>query len=154
MLSPESRREMSRRQWRTPNAGQERYYGLGTMSGEIERRAWFGHIGVFPGYITRTVVVPEWDVAVSIVMIANNGLPNAWIDGALHIMNAFASKGARTPAVADWTGRWWSRWGPMDLAPMGGKVMAVQPAGMTPFSDASEIAMSDRLNGRIVLANG
>lgn len=154
VLSPESRREMSRRQWRAPYAGQERYYGLGAMSGEVEQRAWFGHMGVFPGYITRTAVVPEWDVAVSIVTNANDGLANPWIDGALHIMNAFAVNGAPEPAVADWTGRWWSHWGAFDLVPMGDKVVAAVPATLTPLADASEISVADRLLGRIAVANG
>ena len=154
VLSPESRREMSRRQWRTPHSEQERYYGLGTMSGEVARRAWFGHIGVFPGYVSRTVVAPEWDVAVSIVTNANDGLSIPWIDGALQIMNAFALNGAPAPAVADWTGRWWSHWGPVDLVPMGDKVVAAVPAALTPLADASEISVTDRLLGRIALANG
>ena len=154
VLSPESRREMSRRQWRAPYAGQERYYGLGAMSGEVEQRAWFGHTGGFPGYITRTAVAPEWDVAISIVTNANDGLANPWIDGALHIMNAFALNGAPESAVAGWTGRWWSHWGALDLVPMGGKVLAAVPATLTPLADASEISVSDRLLGRIGLANG
>jgi CubicO group peptidase (beta-lactamase class C family) len=154
VLSPESRREMSRRQWRTPHSEQERYYGLGTMSGDVARRAWFGHIGVFPGYVSRTVVAPEWDVAVSIVTNANDGLSIPWIDGALQIMNAFALNGAPAPAVADWTGRWWSHWGPVDLVPMGDKVVAAAPAALTPLADASEISVTDRLLGRIALANG
>jgi CubicO group peptidase (beta-lactamase class C family) len=154
VLSPESRREMSRRQWRAPYAGQERYYGLGAMGGEIEGRAWFGHIGVFPGFITRTVVAPEWDVAISIVANANDGLSNPWIDGALHILNAFARDGAPSPAVADWTGRWWSAWGAVDLVPMGGKVLAAQPAALTPFADAADIEVTDPRHGRIALANG
>jgi CubicO group peptidase (beta-lactamase class C family) len=154
VLSPESRREMSRRQWRTPHAVQELYYGLGTMSGEVEHRAWFGHTGVFPGYVTRTAVAPEWELAISIGTNANDGLANQWIDGALHIMNAFAQNGAPEPAVADWTGRWWSHWGPFDLVPMGGKVVAAVPAMLTPFADASEISVTDRLLGRVGLANG
>ena len=154
VLSSESRREMSRRQWRTPHSAQERYYGLGTMSGEVEGRAWFGHMGVFPGYISRTVVAPEWEVAISIVTNANDGLANPWIDGSLQIMNAFALNGAPTPAVADWTGRWWSHWGPLDLVSMGDKVVAAQPALQAPLADAAEISVDDRLLGRIALANG
>jgi CubicO group peptidase (beta-lactamase class C family) len=154
VLSAESRREMSRRQWRTPHAVQERYYGLGTTSGEVEQRPWFGHIGVFPGYVTRTAVAPEWELAISIVTNANDGLANQWIDGALHVMNAFAQNGAPEAAVAGWTGRWWSHWGPLDLVPMGDKVVAAVPATLTPFADASEISVTDRLLGRVAVANG
>jgi hypothetical protein len=69
-------------------------------------------------------------------------------------MNAFAVNGAPAPAVADWTGRWWSHWGPVDLVPMGDKVVAAVPAALTPLADASEISVTDRLVGRIALANG
>jgi CubicO group peptidase (beta-lactamase class C family) len=154
VLLPESRREMSRRQWRTPHAQQERHYGLGTMSGETEQRAWFGHMGVFPGYVTRTVVVPDWDVAVSIATNANDGLANQWIDGALHIMSAFAKHGPPDPTVAGWTGRWWTHWGAADLLPMGDKVVVALPAMLMPLVDAAEIAVIDPMLGRIVLANG
>ena len=37
---------------------------------------------------------------------------------------------------------------------MGGKVVAAVPATLTPFADASEISVTDRLVGRIALANG
>jgi D-alanyl-D-alanine carboxypeptidase len=85
---------------------------------------------------------------------ANDGLANQWIDGALHVMNAFAQNGAPEAAVAGWTGRWWSHWGPLDLVPMGDKVVAAVPATLTPFADASEISVTDRLLGRVAVANG
>jgi CubicO group peptidase (beta-lactamase class C family) len=154
VLSPENRREMSRRQWHVPYAQQEHYYGLGTMSGEVEQRARFGHNGVFPGYITRTAVVPARDVSVSIVTNANDGPANQWIDGALHIMNAFAQNGPPEPATAGWTGRWCSHLGAIDLVPMGKKVVAGMPGQLTPLADANEIVVADRTNGRIVFANG
>ncbi len=154
VLSAASRREMARRHWRTPHAQVERHYGLGTMSGDVEQLAWFGHGGAFPGYITRTAVVPEWDVAVSIVTNAIDGLANQWSDGALHIMNAFARHGAPDAAVAGWAGRWWSLWGTFDLVPMGSKVLVALPAALTPLTDASEIEVASPTSGRIAVANG
>jgi CubicO group peptidase (beta-lactamase class C family) len=154
LLSPESRREMVRAHWRTPHSQQERHYGLGVMSGAVDRVAWFGHGGAFPGFITRTAVVAEWDVAVAILTNAVDGLANQWVDGALHIMAAFARRGAPDARLADWRGRWWSLWNTLDLVPMGDRVMVAAPATLMPFMDASEIAVNDAGSGRIVLANG
>jgi Beta-lactamase len=154
VLSAESRREMTRPQWPAPYEGQDRKYGLGIMSGELEGCSWFGHIGVFPGYVTRTAVVPQWEVAVSIVANANDGPANPWVDGALRIMSRFAAAGPPTGAVADWTGRWWSLWGAVDLVPVGDKVLIAQPALLAPFAGAGEITVSDRLSGRVTAANG
>jgi D-alanyl-D-alanine carboxypeptidase len=47
-----------------------------------------------------------------------------------------------------------SHWGPVDLVPMGDKVVAAVPAALTPLADASEISATERLLGRIALANG
>ena len=160
ILSAESRREMSRHHWRTPHSEQARHYGLGTMSGKVEgsgtveERGWFGHGGAFPGYISRTVVVPDWSVTVSIVTNAIDGLANQWSDGAMHILNAFARHGAPDARLVAWAGRWWSIWTTQDLVPMGDKVLVAQPAALLPFTDAGEIAVSDDTHGRFALANG
>jgi CubicO group peptidase (beta-lactamase class C family) len=61
LLSPASRREMSRPQWSDQYALAERRYGLGTISGSIDGWDWFGHSGGFQGYITRSSVVPTKD---------------------------------------------------------------------------------------------
>jgi CubicO group peptidase (beta-lactamase class C family) len=154
VLSAASRRDMTRRHWRSPHSRAEAYYGLGTMGGEVDGHPWFGHGGAFPGYISRTAVVPEWGVAVSIVTNAIDGLANAWSDGALHILAAFARHGAPDPAVAQWGGRWWTLWTTLDLVPMGATVLVAQPGALLPLTDASEIAVTDATSGRIALANG
>jgi CubicO group peptidase (beta-lactamase class C family) len=58
VLSAASRREMTRRHWRNPHASQEGYYGLGIMSGRLAGWDWFGHSGLFQGYVSRTSVIP------------------------------------------------------------------------------------------------
>lgn len=69
-------------------------------------------------------------------------------------MSRFAAAGPPTAAVADWTGRWWTLWGAVDLVPIGDKVLMAQPASPAPFAEAGEISVSDRLSGRITTANG
>jgi CubicO group peptidase (beta-lactamase class C family) len=154
VLSPESRREMIRRQWREPHSSLERYYGLGIISGSIGDWDWFGHSGGFQGYITRTATLLAQDLTVSVLTNSADGLAHPWLDGVVHILRCFARHGARTRKLADWSGRWWSLWGAVDLVPVRDKVFVATPAFLNPFMDASELAVAARDRGRIALAGG
>ncbi|HTZ37256.1 MAG TPA: serine hydrolase domain-containing protein [Stellaceae bacterium] len=154
VLSPASRREMIRRQWRDPQHSVERYYGLGIRSGTVHGWDWFGHSGGFQGFITRTAVLPEHGLCASILTNAADGLANEWIDALIHIMATFARHGAPAPRLADWSGRWWSLGGAFDLVPMGRAVLVADPDLPAPFADASELAIGGADRGRIVRASG
>jgi CubicO group peptidase (beta-lactamase class C family) len=154
VLTPASRREMIRRQWRSPHSSLERHYGLGIISGRIGDWDWFGHSGGFQGFITRTAVLPAQGLTVSVLTNAVDGLAHPWLDGVAHILQAFATHGAPTRAVRDWRGRWWSLWGVADLVPLGDKVLVAAPDLMNPLMDASEITVTAKDRGRISLANG
>ncbi|MGE5202055.1 MAG: serine hydrolase domain-containing protein [Acidobacteriota bacterium] len=153
-ISPASRREMIRRQWREPHSSLERYYGLGIVSGKLGDWDWFGHSGGFQGYITRTATLPAAGLTVSVLTNAADGLAHPWLDGAIQILQRFAKEGPPARGVAGWTGRWWSLWGIVDLLPMGRKVLAASPALLNPLMDASELAILGRDRGRIALAGG
>jgi CubicO group peptidase (beta-lactamase class C family) len=153
-LTVESRHEMIRRQWRDPHSSIERHYGLGLWSGTTAGWAWFGHGGSFQGFITRTAVFPGYDLSVSILTNARDGLANQWVDGVCQILAIFATHGAPTPRVRDWTGRWWSLWGAVDLVPMGRRVLVANLDLPAPFTDASELSVTGEDRGRIELANG
>ena len=154
VLSTASRREMIRKHWRNPHSSLEGYYGLGIMSGTVGRWDWFGHSGGFQGYISRTCVIPACDLSIAILTNSIDGWAGFWIDGAMHILGAFASRGAPKRRVRDWTGRWWSLWGATDLVPMGNIVMVGNPYGFNPFMDASEIEVTGHDSGRFSLAGG
>lgn len=154
LLSAASRRELTRRQWRDPYSVVERWYGLGTMSGSLGDWEWFGHAGAFQGYISRTVAVPSQDLAVSILTNAIDGPAHFWLDGALHVLRAFARHGAPTRKTAAWAGRWWSAWGAFDLLPMASRVMVAMPALMHPLVDATEIEPTGAGRGRVAQASG
>jgi CubicO group peptidase (beta-lactamase class C family) len=154
VLTVASRREMTRRQWRNPHSSLERYYGLGTIGGNTAEWDWFGHSGGFQGFASRTVVLPDPSLAVSVVTNAVDGAADRWLDGAIHILACFAKHGAPTSEVRDWIGRWWNLWGAVDLVPMGGKVMVAAPSLPNPFADASEISISDEDCGLLSLATG
>ena len=90
VLSAGSRREMTRKHWRNPHASLEGYYGLGIISGNTGGWDWFGHGGGFQGYISRTCVIPACDVTITILTNSIDGWAPFWIDGAMHILRAFA----------------------------------------------------------------
>jgi len=154
VLSVASRREMVRRQWRNQHSSLERYYGLGTISGSLGGWEWFGHSGGLQGYITRTCVIPEHDLTLAVLTNAIDGWAGLWVDGAMHILRAFSQHGAPSRKARDWTGRWWSVWGAVDLVPMGNKVLVVGPGFINPIGDAGELEITGRDQGRIAVADG
>jgi CubicO group peptidase (beta-lactamase class C family) len=153
-LAPASRREMIRRQWPEPHGVLRRHYGLGIMSGDVDDWAWYGHGGAFQGFISRTVMVPGRDLSVSILTNAIDGLANPWSEAVLGIFRRYAKHGAPGAAQRDWKGRWWTLWGCLDFVPMGDRVFVGNPGLGDPFIDASEVRVTARDRGRIVLANG
>src|SRR5262249_7274253 len=106
VLAAASRREMVHGRWRNPHSSNERYYGLGIQSGKTAEWDWYGHGGSFQGFASRTAVLPDPGIAVSIVSNAVDGLADRWLDGAIHILATFAKHGAPNSQVRDWTGRW------------------------------------------------
>lgn len=154
VLSVGSRREMTRKHWRNPHSSLEQYYGLGIMSGNVGGWDWFGHSGGLQGYISRTCVIPTCEITISILTNATDGWAGFWVDGAMHILRAFANRGAPKRRVRDWTGRWWTSWGAFDLVPMGNVVLVGNPHSFNPFVDATEIEITGRDKGRISLAAG
>jgi hypothetical protein len=154
VLSIGSRREMIRRQWRNPHASQETYYGFGIISGTLAGWDWFGHGGGLQGYTSRTCVLPARELTICLLTNATDGWSGYWVDGVIHILRTYAARGAPTRRVRDWSGRWWSGWGALDLVPLGDKVLGANPHGGNPFLDATEIEITGRDRGRMALAGG
>jgi CubicO group peptidase (beta-lactamase class C family) len=154
VISQASRREMTRRQWRNPNATIESYYGLGTMSGTTNGWDWFGHGGGLQGYISLTRTYPAQELTVVVLTNAIDGWAGLWVDGITSILQAFARNGAPSRKVKDWNGRFWTLWGAADLVPMGNKVLWVAPGFINPMADAGELTVSGRNLAKIALANG
>jgi CubicO group peptidase (beta-lactamase class C family) len=154
VLTVASRREMIRRQWRYPHSSLERYYGLGIMSGRTAEWEWFGHSGTFQGFASRTAVLPDAEIAVSLVTNSADAPTDRWLEGVTHVLASFAKHGPPAKEVRDWIGRWWALRGAVDLVPMGRKVMVASPMLPNPFTDASEISVSAADRGHISLASG
>jgi CubicO group peptidase (beta-lactamase class C family) len=155
ILSQASRREMVRRQWRNPHASIESHYGLGIMSGTTNGWTWFGHGGGLLGYLSRTATLPDRGVTLSLMSNSADGYAAFWLEGAINVLRTFAANGSPTRRVNGWTGRWWTAVAPLDLVPMGRKVLVAWPGiGNHPFIDASEVEVSGRDKGRIAAAGG
>jgi len=154
ILSAASRREMIRRHWRDPYSIAETHYGLGIISGNLNGWDWFGHSGGLQGYISRTVMLPNQDLAISVLSNGIDGWSGLWVDGIIHILQGFATQGAPARKVAGWNGRWWSLWGVVDLVPMGSKVMVAVPGLGNPFMNATELEITGPTKGRVALAGG
>jgi CubicO group peptidase (beta-lactamase class C family) len=153
VISVASRREMTRRHWRVPG-NVELHYGLGVAIGKAEGFEWFGHGGGFQGYLSRTAVLPESELAITILSNSIDGWAPIWMEGCFHILRAFKSRGAPERRARDWTGRWWTIWNAVDLVPMGNRVMVGNPHMLSPFLDATEIEVTGRDTGRITSATG
>ncbi len=154
VLSVESRREMSRQQWKDPWSPADIGYGLGTMSGRFDGWDWFGHGGGFQGYLTRTATIPAAHLTLSCLTNAADGPSTPWQDGIMAILKRFHDAGAPGAALADWSGRWWSVWGASDLLPVGDKVLLAAPGLANPVLKVAEITVSGPDDGRITEAGG
>lgn len=154
VLTTASRREMTRRHWRNPHATIESHYGLGIQSGRIAGWDCFGHTGGLHGYISRTTVIPSANLSISIFTNATDGPAAFWVDGAIQILRAFATRGGPTKRVRDWTGRYWTSSRAVDLVPIGERVLVATPQAYNPFTDAAEIEVTGKDTGRIAAAEG
>lgn len=154
VLSAAGRREMTRRHWRNPHATIESYYGLGTMNGTTAGWDWFGHNGGLHGYISRTAVIPACELTISVFTNATDGWAPIWVDGAMHILRAFAQRGAPQKRVRDWTGRMWTSGSAFDLVPIGDRVLVATPQAINPFMDVAEIEVTGKDKGTIAAAAG
>jgi len=154
VISVESRREMTRRQWRVPGMTAARYYGLGTDHGDVGAWSWFGHGGGFQGVRTHTLMAPDPALSVSIHCNSADADPSALTASVLHILQEFAAHGAPAKKIADWTGRFWALWGATDLVPMGNVVKLALPGNANPFEDAGELTLTGPDTARITKATG
>src|SRR5207247_5945918 len=106
------------------------------------------------GQISRTCMQTKQELTISVLTNAIDGWAGLWVDGAIHIQQAYARYGSPARMVKDWRGRWWSLWGAIDVLPMGNKVIVAAPGFANPLLDAGEIEITGRTGGRIALANG
>jgi CubicO group peptidase (beta-lactamase class C family) len=153
VISLASRREMTRKQWRIEQSF-EAHYGFGLTIGKTDGWHWFGHGGGFQGYVSRTAMLPECDVAITILTNCIDGWAPFWVEGCLNILRIFQARGAPSRRLRDWSGRWWTMWTAIDLVPIGNRVLVANPHMSNPFLDSTEIDVTRRDTGHIASAAG
>ena len=151
-LSVASRREMTRPQWKDAFSPIPRSYGLGIITDDLDGWSAFGHSGGFPGYITRTAVIPERDLAISCLTNAVDGPSHIWLEGAVAILKRFQTEGPPASALAEWNGLWWGLWGATQLLPVGDKVLLANPALANPVQKVPELTLTGPDQARIAEA--
>ncbi|MFC3077780.1 serine hydrolase domain-containing protein [Phenylobacterium terrae] len=141
LLSEASRRDMIQPRGHDDDSALGRAYGLGVHVGETAGWSYFGHVGRFQGVVTRVLTLPETGLSLAVIANAIDGPAVSWIEGAVRILRRFHDEGAPAGYARDWTSRWWSLWGPLDVVALGDKVLAYNPAEPTPFAEAIEITL-------------
>lgn len=154
VLSVDSRRELMRRHAQVPHSSLPSWYGLGVMHGSYQGWDWVGHTGGLQGFVSRSLVLPQQEIAISILANSQDAFTWPWVDGVLQVLQAFDKHGAPTARTRDWTGRWWSLWGATDLVPAGDCVLAVSPAMAAPFTDATQLTPTGKDRALMSQANG
>jgi len=64
----------------------------------------------------------------------------------------FHEHGAPDAREADWTGRWWNLWGPLDFVAIGSHIKVFSPTVYPPFAGASDISLTDSDRGLVTKA--
>jgi D-alanyl-D-alanine carboxypeptidase len=154
LLSPLSRREMTRRLWRNIEAPLETYYGLGLTLNKPGDWEWFGHGGSFQGYASGTCMYPRQGVTVAVLTNAVDGFAAFWLDGIAHILETMAAGGPSTDELRRWNSRWWSLWGATDLVAVGRTLRTAAPAAFKPFEGSSTIEATGADTARIAHGSG
>ena len=152
LLAPALRMAMRAEHARDPSAQPPRSYGLGLWLTSVAGWQVAGHLGRYQGTTVRAAVLPELGVAVAIASNAADAPVVSWTDGVIKILRTFADRGEPSEAVADWSGRWWSLYGAIDLVPAGQRVLACDPSIVPPLTEVTEISLDSVDQGQVVSA--
>jgi D-alanyl-D-alanine carboxypeptidase len=139
VLSPEARLEMTRPRWPEPDASAGRWYGLGLLTAAPACTPAFGHSGVFPGVLSRTLNHGTLGATISMISNAADGMAPVWLDGAAMILEEGGKGGEPDAALLPWAGVWWSDWVPFLVMPQRGRILVGQASAPMPFTDRSEL---------------
>lgn len=142
MLSDASKRLQQRKEWHSdPSEPAAPHYGLGMISETVDGHEVIGHSGGYPGHITRTLLDPHTGLVVSVLTNAVDGPAAELSQGILALLDYATAE----PATADtvdasrFTGRFANMWGVMDVAQLGGRIVALHPGSPTPLTGADTL---------------
>ena len=152
----------------TIGAGEDEY-ALGLDSTDVGGRRLLGHGGGWPGHITRTFFDPVQRFAVSVLTNAIDGPAQQLARGVVAILDLAASyeRDAReaaalgtaspTPSGIDperFTGRFASLWGVMDVAHLGGQLVAFDLGAPSPDEEPTRLRIENATTLTVTETNG
>ncbi|MCJ1713067.1 serine hydrolase [Curtobacterium sp. VKM Ac-2922] len=150
LLSDHAKRLAQRKAWSAsdddPSA---RGYGAGFIVDRIDGREVRGHSGGFPGHITQSVFDPESGLVVSVMTSAAAGPASMLATGIVRLLDAAADEhapGDPIPGDVDVTGvtgRYANPWGITDIARVGDRLLAFDPAAPDPLESPVRLRVVD-----------
>lgn len=151
LLSADAQRRMQHGQWQVSDS--DGSYALGLMGQQVGERRLLGHSGGYPGHITRTLFDPSARLAVSVFTNAIDGPAAELATGVVRIVDLAGEAGrpdADEATRARFCGRFASLWGVLDVADLGGRLYALDPAEPEPATHATPLAVEDERTLRVV----
>ncbi len=131
-------------------------YGWGMVTERVDDQTFVGHSGGYPGHITKTLLDPTTGLVVSVLTNAVDGPATPLALGIVQLLAASAPQPDTTPlspAALAHTGRYADLWHVVDLAALGGRLLALSPTAWNPTEDPDEL-VEDGDGLRIVAGAG
>lgn len=123
-------------------------YGLGFDLMSVGERRLVGHSGGFLGFVTRTWIDPDDSLVVTVLTNQSGGPAHDLALGVVKLID-LALAGAKQDAVPEgvdldsYTGRFVSGFGYLQIAQLGGRLVAISPEIADPTHDAVELSVVD-----------
>jgi CubicO group peptidase (beta-lactamase class C family) len=156
LLSDEAKRRMQHEQWEDGAGGA---YGLGLVVSRVGARRLVGHGGAYPGHNTCTLLDPVARLAVSVCVNALDGPATELATAVVRLVDLAAAQ-AVSPSDGDavtrarFCGRYASLWGVLDVADLGGRLVALDPTRPDPTTYPTQLRIEDDRTLGIVSASG
>ena len=139
LITDKSKREMQHPLW-TTGSDEKARYGLGLSVTKVGDRDVFGHGGGYPGHATRTLVDGKRRLVMSVLTNAIDGPSGQLTEAALKLIDLAVSKDrGDAEGLERFTGRYANLWGVSDIALLGGRLYALDPAGGDPTAEPVEL---------------
>lgn len=141
LLSDGSKRRMRQVQW---TISDDTKYGLGLSISIINGRTYYGHGGGYPGHITMSKLDLERRLSISVFTNSNDGPASTLCTAILRLIDLALDEKAKTEQkdakeLERFEGRFATLWGITDVANLGGRLYALNPALENPACEANEL---------------
>ncbi|OIH97233.1 serine hydrolase [Curtobacterium sp. MCBA15_001] len=160
LLGDHAKRLAQRKAWSASDEDPSaRGYGAGFIADRIDGREVRGHSGGFPGHITQSVFDPASSLVVSVLTSAAGGPASMLATGIVRLLDAAADEhapGSTIPAdfdAASVTGRYANPWGVTDIARVGDRLLAFDPAAPDPLESPTRLQVVDGATLRMTHGN-